>query len=108
MDRDLSREVLALANVNHVPIVHGQGAKFTEDDKAIADKNSLVEHGRWLVARYVENFGNNTGLHFRGNTQETIRSYYGSTKHRDPIDLVKGLMSSRMKSANPGEEEIIE
>ena len=108
MDRDLSREVLALANVNHVPIVHGQGAKFTEEDKAIADKNSLVEHGRWLVARYVENFGNSTGLHFRGNTQETIRSYYGATKHRDPIDLVKGLMSSRMKSANLGEEEIIE
>lgn len=108
LDRDLSREVLALAHVNHVPIVQGQGTKFTEEDKAIADKNSLVEHGRWLVARYVENFGNSTGLHFRGNTQETIRSYYGSTKHRDPIDLVKGLMSSRMKSANPGEEEIIE
>ena len=100
LDRDLSREVLALAHVNHVPIVHGQGTKFTEEDKAIADKNSLVEHGRWLVARYVENFGNSTGLHFRGNTQETIRSYYGSTKQRDPIDLVKGLMSSRLKSVN--------
>ncbi|TNM52971.1 hypothetical protein [Brevibacterium sediminis] len=108
LDRDLSRQVLALAHVNHVPIVHGEGARFTEDDKAIADKNSLVEHGRWLVARYVENFGNNTGLHFRGNTQETIRSYYGSTKHRDPIDLVKGLMSSRLKSVNLGEEEIFE
>lgn len=100
LDRDLSREVLALAHVNHVPIVHGQGTKFTEEDKAIADKNSLVEHGRWLVARYVENFGNSTGLHFRGNTQETIRSYYGSTKQRDPIDLVKGLISSRLKSVN--------
>lgn len=106
MDRDLSREVLALANVNHVPIVHGQGAKFTEEDKAIADKNSLVEHGRWLVARYVENFGNSTGLHFRGNTQETIRSYYGSTKQRDPMDLVKGLMSSRLKSVNLDDSDI--
>lgn len=106
LDRDLSREVLALAHVNHVPIVHGQGAKFTEEDKAIADKNSLVEHGRWLVARYVENFGKSTGLHFRGNTQETIRSYYGSTKQRDPIDLVKGLMSSRLKSVNLDDSDI--
>ena len=106
MDRDLSRQVLALAHVNHVPIVHGEGAKFNEEDRAIADKNSLVEHGRWLVARYVENFGNSTGLHFRGNTQETIRSYYGSTKHRDPIDLVKGLMASRLKSVDLGAEEI--
>ncbi len=106
MDRDLSRQVLALADVHHVPIVHGEGARFTEEDKAIADKNSLVEHGRWLVARYVESFGSSTGLHFRGNTQETIRSYYGSTKQRDPIDLVKGLMSSRLKSVNLGEEEI--
>ncbi|SMX93813.1 hypothetical protein BANT10_02613 [Brevibacterium antiquum] len=106
LDRDLSREVLALAQVNHVPIVHGQGTKFTEEDKAIADKNSLVEHGRWLVARYVENFGNSTGLHFRGNTQETIRSYYGSTKQRDPIDLVKGLMSSRLKSVNLDDSDI--
>lgn len=106
MDRDLSQQVLGLAHVNHVPIVHGEGARFTGDDKAIADKNSLVEHGRWLVARYVENFGNSTGLHFRGNTQETIRSYYGSTKQRDPIDLVKGLMSSRLKSINLDEEEM--
>ncbi|SDT18494.1 hypothetical protein SAMN04489752_3611 [Brevibacterium siliguriense] len=106
MDRDLSRQVLALAHVNHVPIVHGEGARFTEEDKAIADKNSLVEHGRWLVARYVEKFGNSTGLHFRGNTQETIRSYYGSTKRRDPIDLVQGLMYSRLKSVNLDEEEI--
>ena len=106
LDRDLSREVLALAQVNHVPIVHGQGTKFTEEDKAIADKNSLVEHGRWLVARYVENFGDSTGLHFRGNTQETIRSYYGSTKQRDPIDLVKGLMSSRLKSVNLDDSDI--
>src|SRR5699024_3194561 len=41
LDRDLSREVLALAHVNHVPIVHGEGAKFSEEDKATADKNSL-------------------------------------------------------------------
>ncbi len=106
MDRDLSREVLDLAAVHHIPIVHGEGAKLTVDDKVIAERNSLAEHGRWLVARYLEHYGSASGLHLRGNTQETIRSYYGSTKHRDPIDLVKGLMSSRLKSANLNEEEI--
>ncbi|WP_166969666.1 hypothetical protein [Brevibacterium atlanticum] len=105
MDQDLAGQVLALARVNHVPTLYGQGAKVTEEDKIIADKNSLVEHGRWLVARYVENFGEKTGLHFKGNTQETIRAYYGSTKHRDPIDLINRLMNSRLKSINLGDEE---
>ncbi|MFE1083450.1 asparagine synthetase B family protein [Brevibacterium sediminis] len=102
MDRDISRQVLDIAGIKHVPIVHGEGAKMTGVDNAVADKNSLVKHGRWLVARYVEHFGNKAGLHLRGNTQETIRSYFGSTKHRDPIDLVKSLMTSRLKTLKIG------
>lgn len=102
MDRDISRQVLDIAGIKHVPIVHGEGAKMTGADNAVADKNSLVEHGRWLVARYVEHFGNKAGLHLRGNTQETIRSYFGSTKHRDPVDLVKSLMMSRLKTLELG------
>ncbi len=104
LDRDIANEVLELTRVNHVQLVHGTGGAFSKDELDILDRNSLGQHGRWLVKHYLHEFGDVSGIHLRGNTHETIRVYFGGLKGRDPLGLVRNLMSHQFKRAELSEE----
>lgn len=104
MDRDIAEELLIGTQVNHVELDRARNLTLSEEQDGIVSRNSLVRHGRWLVAHYLEEYGRTSNVHLRGNLQETMRLYFGRRADRDPIELIKSIYSRQLESLDASDQ----
>ncbi|MGQ1836893.1 hypothetical protein ACT4S2_00350 [Kocuria turfanensis] len=95
-DERLVRQLLDLLPMRHEFFVHGDksapvGAELTE----LLRRNSLGNHGRWLIPHYNRSLPGDDVIHLRGNAFEIARGYYGPTRDNDTVDEVRRVFSEK-------------
>lgn len=76
LNRDVERSIVLAkaAGLNH-RILRFDPDKSKLMDRRILERNSINNHGRWILPLYLENFSDPRTLFYRGNLVETARGH---------------------------------
>lgn len=93
LDKEIVNEILEVVPVNHKILRYEDRGRLTPEQILIADRNSIVMHGRWILTLYPEVFEDSNTLHLRSNTHETARAYYARRENDDQLDRIARIVA---------------
>lgn len=93
-DKEVVAGLLEHISLRHMNLRYEDRIELNEMERAVADRNSLGLHGRWLIKLYPNVFSTPQSLHLRSNTHETARAYYPRNPNDDQIDMIGNIVAS--------------
>lgn len=88
-DKEIVEQIKRCIDVDHRYLTMVQhGPAVTQDVTALLERNSIGNHGQWLLPYYLREFGNENTIHIRGNIYGLYKSPWGA--HEDN-DTMRGL-----------------
>lgn len=106
LDKQLVEEIKQLVPVKHRYFLFGKNDLPSTDkiNRALA-KNTVQNHGQWLVPHYANAFPDDQVVHLRGNAYEIGRAYWGSNATNGTIPELRRLYRSRTNNDHGYESE---
>lgn len=99
IDKNVVEQFLKDIPINHKFLIFGDDNKvLTKDEVKVLDKNTIKNHGRFLLTHYNENFPETNIMHIRANLLEIGRAYFLSNDRTSELAAVKGVYDFYLKS----------
>lgn len=106
LDKQLVEEIKELVPVKHRYFIFGKNnLPSTDEINKVLEKNTVQNHGQWLVPHYANAFPDDNVVHLRGNAYEIGRAYWGSNDTNGTIPELRRLYRTRTKSDQGYESE---
>lgn len=103
LDRVLVNQIVNDLKLNHQFIYYRHNKiKLNNEILEVLEKNTVYNHGKFLLGNYYDKFGHNNTLHIRSNLLEIGRGYLARTDFNDSSinKLTKSFMSYALKKKN--------
>lgn len=95
-DERIVGELRELLPLRHEFFAHGDSSvRVTPELSTLMDRNSIVQHGRWLIPHYNRAFPGDDVVHMRGNAFEIGRAFRNPRPHNDTVEDVRELYAQR-------------
>lgn len=92
VDQYLVKQILKDIPLNHTFFFFNEKRKaLSKEDKANLEKNTVLQHGRYILPYYLDTFPGDRVMHIRGNLLEIARSYF---YQRDRANDVSSVIST--------------
>lgn len=85
-DKEIVEQIKKCIDIEHRYITKGQrGREVTQATTSLLAKNSIGNHGQWLLPYFLNEFNLENGLHIRGNIYGVYKSPWGAREDNNTI-----------------------
>ncbi|KKK33962.1 hypothetical protein WN59_10195 [Salinicoccus sediminis] len=89
VDQYLVKQILCDISLNHTFFFFNEKRKkLTKEDKMNLEKNTILQHGRYILPYYLDTFPGDRVMHIRGNLLEIARSYFYQRNRANDVSSV--------------------
>src|SRR5699024_6228476 len=93
VDQYIVKQILSDLSLNHTFFFLNEKRKLlSKIDRSNLDKNTILQHGRYILPYYLETFPRERVIHIRGNLLEIARCYFYQKDRVNDLSSVKSTL----------------